>query len=56
MAQIYDKDKIPKENIKTQKVTSTLNLIRQLEPSAPKEILVESKVPNYFSLLSGETG
>ena len=36
VARSYDKDKIPKENIKTQKVTNTPNLISQLEPSAPK--------------------
>ena len=41
MAQIYGKEKKPKEYISTQKVTNASNLIIKPEPSAPKEIIVE---------------
>ena len=41
MAPISEKEKIPKESIKTQKVTNKPNLISQLEPLEPKEIIVE---------------
>ena len=36
-------------------MTNTPNYISQLEPSAPKEILVEYKVRNDISILSGGT-
>ena len=56
MAPISDKYKIPKEYINTLKVTNTPNLISQLDPSAPKEIIVESKIRTDVSLLSEGTG
>ena len=37
-------------------MTNTSNLISQLEPSSPKEILVESKMKTDVSLLSGGKG
>ena len=40
VAPISEKEKIPNESIKTQKMTNEPNLIVQLEPSAPKEIMV----------------
>ena len=56
MAQISEKETIPKYSIKTQKVTQTLILVSQLETSAPKKILVESIMQTYVSLFSGVTG
>ena len=35
-------------------MTKTSNLISQLEPSAPKEILFKYKIPTDVSLLSGK--
>ena len=55
MAPIYEKDKITKEYIKTQKVINTPNFISQLEPSAPKEILVKSKMRTDVYILTGVT-
>ena len=49
-AEIY---KTTIEPIKTQKVTNTSNFISQLEPSAPKEIWLKSKIPTDVSFLSG---
>ena len=45
-----------KESIKIQKVTNTKKFICQLEPSAPKEILVNPKMRTGASILSGGTG
>ena len=56
MAPISEKDKITKEYIKTQKVINTPNFISQLEPSAPKEILVKSKMRTDVYILTGVTG
>ena len=53
MAPIYEKYKITKEYIKTQKAKNTPNLISQLELSALTEIFLESKIPTDVSLLSG---
>ena len=50
MAPISVKIKIPKESIKTHKVTNTPNLISQLEPSSPKEIMVNSKMRTDVSI------
>ena len=55
MAPISEKGKIPKESIKTQKVTNTSIFIVRLEPEAPNKILVESKIQSDVSLLSGVT-
>ena len=53
MAPIPEKDKTTEESIKIQKVTNTSNLISQLEPSARKEILLESKITTDVYVLSG---
>ena len=37
-------------------MTNILSLFSQLEPSAPKKILVESIMQTYVSLFSGGTG
>ena len=55
MAPIYEKEKISKESIKTQKVTNTPNFISQLDPPTPKKIMVESKMITDVSLLYGVT-
>ena len=41
MAPIYKKKTVPKESIKTQKVTNRPHFIIQSESLAPKEIMVE---------------
>ena len=53
MASWAEIEKTTKEYTKTQKVTNISILINQLEPSASKEILLESKIPTDVSLLSG---
>ena len=44
-----------KEYIKTQKVTNTPNFISQLEPSSPKEIMLNAKLHTDVSIFSGVT-
>ena len=46
-------EKTTKESIKTQKVTNKSTFIIKLYTSAPKEILLEYKIPADISLLSG---
>ena len=56
MAPIYGKKRIPKEYIKTQKVTNAPTLISQPEPQALKVIMVDNKIRTDVSLLSVGTG
>ena len=48
-----DIDKTTKESTKTHKFTNKSTLISLLEPSAPKEMFLESKIPTDVSILSG---
>ena len=52
MAPLCGEIKLPKESIKTQKVTNVPNLITQSEAPAPKEIMAWTDL----SVLSGLTG
>ena len=56
MAPISGKKMVPKESIKTQKVTNAPKLIGQSEPPAPKEIMVDKTIRNDVSILSGGIG
>ena len=56
MSPIYRKNTLPKESINTQKITNAPNLISKLEPTAPKEIMVNTKIRTDVSVLSGITG
>ena len=51
MAPSSEIEKTTKEYNKTQKVTNIPNMISQLEPSLPQEILLVSKMPTYVFLL-----
>ena len=55
MAPICGKITLPKEYIKTQKVTNAPHLISQSELPQPKEIILD-KIRTYLSIFSGETG
>ena len=46
-------DKTNKQSTNTQKVTNRATMISRLEPLAPQEIFLESKMPTDVSLLSG---
>ena len=56
MAPISGNYVIPKEYIKTQRVTNAPNFIVQSEPPAPKEIMVGNKIWTDVSILSGVIG
>ena len=55
MSPIYGKNTLPKESIKTKKVTNAPNFIRQSEPPSSKEMMVD-KIRTDLSVLSGVTG
>ena len=52
VAQMFGKNTLPKESIKTQKVTNAPNLISQSKPLTPKEIMVNTKMQTYINILS----
>ena len=49
MAPSYEIDKTATVYTNTKKVTNISNMISQLEPSAPQEILLVSKIPTDVS-------
>ena len=46
-----EKKIIPKESIKTHKLTNAQNFINKSEPTASKEIIADNKIQSYFSFL-----
>ena len=53
MAPSAEIDKTTKECTKTQKVINISTIISPLEPSAPQETFLVSKIPTGVSILSG---
>ena len=51
VAPLSGKKIIPKESIKTHKLTNAQNFINKSEPTASKEIIADNKIQSYFSFL-----